>query len=87
MTTILRVDPLSVGRVFAFMYFIMGLLFVAFLVVAPAFGGRAHPGVGFLALLPFMYALLGFLGGVISSALYNLVAPSVGGISVQLSDR
>ena len=44
--------------------------------------------VGFSAIIlyPIIYAILGFIGGAISAALYNLVAKWVGGIQIEMEE-
>jgi len=37
-------------------------------------------GAGFLILLPLLYALFMYLGGVLSAWIYNIVAARLGGI-------
>lgn len=76
---------LSVGLVFGAIYLIIGLiagvlLFVLSLVVPEQ---TAFGGVAALILSPLLYGVLGFIGGIIVAALYNLVAPLVGGIRVE----
>ena len=41
-------------------------------------------GVGAIVVLPVLYGLLGALGGLIFSGLYNVIARLVGGIQVTL---
>jgi hypothetical protein len=41
-------------------------------------------GTGFAVLLPFLYAAMGFVGGVISAFIYNIIAKWVGGIEVEV---
>jgi hypothetical protein len=41
-------------------------------------------GVGSIILFPIIYGLLGFVGGLISALLYNLIARFVGGIELEL---
>ncbi len=53
---------------------VVGVLFV-FLV-----GG----GIFALILFPILYAIIGFIAGAISAALYNLVAGIVGGIEIDV---
>jgi len=40
-------------------------------------------GVGFMLLLPVMYAVMGFIFGVLSAFVYNLLAGWIGGFSLQ----
>jgi hypothetical protein len=41
-------------------------------------------GVGAVVVLPVFYGLMGFVGGLLSSALYNLVARTVGGVELEV---
>ncbi len=73
------------GLVFGAIYLIIGLiagvlLFVLSLVVPEQ---TAFGGVAALILSPLLYGVLGFIGGIIVAALYNLVAPLVGGIRIE----
>ncbi|MBK7643659.1 MAG: hypothetical protein IPJ19_11540 [Planctomycetes bacterium] len=40
-----------------------------------------------IVFLPLLYGFLGFLSGVLGAALYNLLAPIVGGIELEFSGR
>ncbi|TLY49622.1 MAG: hypothetical protein E6K53_13135 [Gammaproteobacteria bacterium] len=40
-------------------------------------------GIGALIFLPIMYGIFGFIAGVISAFLYNLIAGVVGGIEIE----
>jgi len=55
-----------------------------------AFGGRMVPpgfSFGFAALImfPLMYGAIGFIGGLIWAALYNVVAGWIGGVELTFS--
>jgi len=41
-------------------------------------------GLGGVILFPIIYGLSGFLGGVLVGFMYNLVAPKIGGIKIEL---
>lgn len=41
-------------------------------------------GVGAIIILPFLYGILGFLGGILMAILYNIVAAMTGGIELTL---
>jgi hypothetical protein len=76
----------------------MGLLFGALVLLAsllgatwatlnvrgPA-GARLGIGAGAIIVLPLLYGFLGFISGIITAALFNLVASMVGGIKIELS--
>jgi uncharacterized oligopeptide transporter (OPT) family protein len=41
-------------------------------------------GVGSVIFLPIIYGIMGFIGGIISAAIYNVVAGVVGGVELNL---
>ncbi len=89
------IAPLQLAKILGVLYGLLGLLFLpVFLVFALA--GAAGPaehrfgiaavGVGFAIFFPIMYAVMGFVSGLIGAFLYNLVAKWVGGIQIELED-
>lgn len=102
MKTLKRIDVLSLAKFQTVLMALMGLLvgvFVAFFgFLFQAFAGRfveggealpalgAGLGVAALFILPIVYAVIGFIAGLIGGALFNLVAAITGGIKVQLED-
>jgi hypothetical protein len=46
-------------------------------------------GIGFLAIIffPVLYGFMGFVAGILSALIYNLVAKWVGGIEIELKDK
>jgi membrane associated rhomboid family serine protease len=94
-----RVAPLQLGQMMGILYGLMGLIFLPFFFLAGLAGAFAQhatndnsgataaaAGVmfGFGLFMPVMYAVFGFIFGVISAALYNLVARWIGGIEVEV---
>ncbi len=92
-----RVGILSVAKVMAGMYAVVGLVigvivaimaFLGMLVspVSPGGGAMIFPIFGVLSIIlfPIIYGILGFIGGAICAFLYNLVAGWIGGIEVEL---
>lgn len=94
-----RIGVLSCGKVMGALYGLMGLLFGAFFALisllgvgaamagsesgdAPAFLGAIF-GVGAIVLFPLCYGVLGFIGGLITAAIYNLVSGIVGGLELE----
>ena len=83
---ITRVEPLSAAKVIGALYGVLGLLVMPVLVV-PAFIGREiEPlAIATVVALPLLYAIAGFLGAGILCALYNLLAPRIGCVEIDLS--
>jgi hypothetical protein len=92
--TLKRVAPLSAGKVLALLYGAMGLIAVPFFLLMAAMTANLPPaqrgifamvGTGVAICMPFFYAALGFIFGVLSAAIYNLAAKWVGGIEVEVA--
>lgn len=85
MLVITRIGWLSVGLVFGAMYIVIGLVagVVFFLLSLVSPEHDAIDGIVALILSPVLYGVLGFVGGILVAALYNLVAPQVGGIRIE----
>jgi hypothetical protein len=92
-----RIGPLKTGIVLGLLYALIGLLLVPFFMIGGAAASAAARetgadfpmgflfGVGAL-FLPIMYGVIGFVTGVISAAIYNLVAKWTGGLELTLED-
>jgi len=92
------VGPASCAKIFAVMYGLFGILMGAFFSLIFMFGALAGPnfaperrgvvglilGAGSIVFFPILYAVIGAIGGLIGSALYNVVAKYVGGIEIEL---
>ncbi len=92
-----RIGPLSAGKVLGAMYFVlglvMGLIGVVFSLATSAYLGDVFGdsstlsimfGFGSIIILPFIYAILGFIQGLITAWLYNLIAGILGGIKLEI---
>jgi hypothetical protein len=88
-----RIAPLQLGKMLALLYGIMGVIFCPFFLIAslvashapsPQRAGILALGTGFALMLPFLYAAMGFIGGIISAFIYNLIAKWIGGIEVEV---
>ena len=70
-----------VGLLFAPIFLLMSVIGAA--ADAPSSGLMAF-GAGAVVMFPIIYAVIGFIGGIIGAAIYNLVAKWVGGIEVEV---
>ncbi|MFH1978123.1 MAG: hypothetical protein ABIJ92_02255 [Candidatus Aenigmatarchaeota archaeon] len=102
-----RVGVVSVGKIFAFIGLILGIInavLIGIILVAAgeALGslsalslltGGSDPislflamGMGAVIVVPILYAISGFIGGVIVAFFYNLAAGKIGGIEMDLQN-
>lgn len=85
-----RIGVLKAGVMGAAVYAIMSLVFVPFfffVAIMPGASGMQEGwpfGAAFVLLLPFLYAIFGFIGTALAALIYNLVAMMVGGLEVEL---
>ena len=93
-----RIGPFSCAKVSAILYALLGLIAGFFISAGALFmsaiasrmshspeGGlfAALFGVGAIIFMPIFYGILGFIMGLITAWLYNLVAGWVGGVEVE----
>ncbi|MEO5763005.1 MAG: hypothetical protein ABIR28_11905 [Vicinamibacteria bacterium] len=95
--TIDRIGPMSAAKIMGVLYALIGLfiggLVTLVSVMGAALGGAATKdlggfgiiGMAAIVIAPICYGILGFIGGLIAAALYNLVAKFSGGIEIELS--
>ena len=95
-----RIAPLQTGKMLGALYACMGLIFLPFFALAAVAGafapssqqsaGAPAPALfagmmfGFGIFMPIIYGVMGFVGGIIAAALYNLFARWIGGIEVEV---
>lgn len=86
-----EIDIFSLGKVAGAVYGAFGLiawLFVPLFMLIPSGGGEDMFAKGlsmlFLLAAPLVYAVFGFIGGLVAGLIYNIMARSVGGLRVTL---
>lgn len=98
MQEVKKIDIVSLakieGALGAILGFIAGLIVAGFSSMFWGFASMAEAGVprgagalfGVTAIIafPIIYGILGFIGGIITAFLYNIVAGVVGGIEIEL---
>ncbi len=92
-----RIEPLSLARVLGIFYGVIGLIvsffvlagvavgFIAPMVVTRQLGGGAFLiAVCVAILLPFLYAGIAFVVGIVAAGIYNLISNRIGGIVIEV---
>ena len=91
-----RVGILSMGKVLGCVNALLGLIvgglftflsLFLFLAVGREAGPALLFGVGAIVILPVLYGVGGFIGGIILAVLYNFVASVIGGSRSSLRER
>lgn len=92
-----RFGVLSVGKFMAVMYAIIGLIFGVLIAAMSLIGGGMFGGDGgamgmmggfgmlSIVVLPLLYAIIGFIAGLIGGFLFNVTAKLSGGIEMDLA--
>jgi hypothetical protein len=93
-TEIKRVGVLSLAKMIGLIYTVIGFILWLFMGCFMLIGVLANPTgtpaesmfmLCFVCFMPFLYGVMGFIGGAIIAGLYNLVAGKIGGIEVELA--
>lgn len=95
--TLKRIEPLQLGKISGALYGLMSLIFVPFFLLAaliPGFMSQNGDGpsaaisiaiaLAMAVFFPIIYAVMGFILGVISAFFYNVIAKRIGGIQVDV---
>jgi len=77
---ITRLAILQTGKFLAVLYGFLSLIILPFVLIGMLFGGAKTIGPVLFMLL--LYPILGFIGGILMAAIYNLAAKWVGGLEV-----
>lgn len=96
---LVRIGPMQLGKMLGALYGAMGLIFIPFFGIfalagafaprnasMPPFSHAAFAGFGIIAMIlfPLIYAVMGFMIGIVGAAIYNLFAKWIGGIEVEV---
>jgi len=87
------IGVLSAAKIFGIIQGAIGILIGFFFLIFGMVGAAITPGrqkLGMVAIvviavmMPFIYAVIGFVAGAIWAAVYNLAAQSIGGLELRL---
>ncbi|MBI2107820.1 hypothetical protein HYT54_01725 [Candidatus Woesearchaeota archaeon] len=93
MVKIKKIGILSLGKIMGILYALMGLILGAILSLISLIGSALSSngfgifigmfGIGAIIFLPIFYGVIGFVFGLITALLYNLVASWIGGLEIE----
>ncbi len=75
-----RIGVLSLGKILGILYAISGLILSLISAIFPSIG--LFGGV-FVIAFPILYGIMGFVSGVATAFLYNVVAEKIGGLEIE----
>jgi uncharacterized membrane protein YbhN (UPF0104 family) len=90
-----HIAPLQLGVVQAIFYALLSLLFIPFFLLAILLAPHpqnqsALPAIGMVLgtaiVFPIVYAIIGFIFGIVAALIYNVIATWTGGIEFTLED-
>lgn len=93
MQRIRRMDVMQMAKTLAALYFLLAIIIGIPVMLIVTSAARMQPGVpgfargmglGMLIILPVLYGCIGFIGGALVAALYNIVAGWTGGIGIDI---
>ncbi len=90
MREIKKIDVMSLAKVQAIIGGILGLILGIFTLIAPTIQGQEQLkelGPSVIIIAPILYAIVGFVSGLVIAFLYNLVRKWVGGIKIDIEDH
>ena len=90
MQKVKRIGVLSLAKILGFLYAIFGLVLGALFSIFSLFGFGADEtglffGLASIIIVPLLYAVFGFVGGIITAFFYNLIAGKIGGLEVEIT--
>jgi hypothetical protein len=70
----------------ATIYALFCIVIVPIMLVAVLVGGRGAAGgvpLAMVVVMPLLYIVIGFIGGIVGAFIYNIVAGWIGGIEIE----
>lgn len=88
MQKIQKIGVASAAKMLFFILFCFGLIntlvLISFTLLGIGLPGRSPVPLLLVVIFPFLYALIGLITGAVVAFFYNLLAPRIGGIEVEL---
>lgn len=84
---ITSISPLQTAKVFALLYFMITIPFVVLMAIAISMSPASNNApIAMVFIMPFAYAIFGFIFTIFGAWIYNHVAKWVGGIEFTTSE-
>ncbi len=81
-----KIEPLRAGYILGVVYALLSLFVIVPITLISQIFNPNSMGIIMVIILPIIYGILGFLGGLIMSALYNLVSKWIGGLEIETEE-
>ncbi len=82
-----RIAPVQLGKLLAVVYALFSIIIVPFMLIVTLATPKGNgPGWIFILIMPVLYIVMGFIGGIISAFIYNFSAKFVGGIEIEFEE-
>ncbi|HFS68162.1 MAG TPA: hypothetical protein ENK67_08120 [Flavobacteriia bacterium] len=90
-----RIDPVKAGIVYGALTALLSLIFILpFMLLFSAAGFANQPGMGSMfgggltmLFLPIVYGIIGFIGGLIGTALLNFILSKTNGLDIEFDGK
>lgn len=81
-----RLAVVQTGKILAILYAFIGVIMIPFILIGALANPRGIATMVPMIVMVVLYPVMGFVGGIIMAALYNLVAKWVGGLRFTVED-
>lgn len=91
---ITKINPLSLGKVVAIItgviglfFGAMGILFMGLYTIAPIEIMEIVPMMAAFLMIPVIYAVFGFIAGIIVAIIFNFISKYIGGLELEIEEN
>jgi hypothetical protein len=82
-----RFNIVQTGKVLGILYGMLAIIMIPFILIGIFAGGKGGEGLAPMLIMVILYPVMGFIGGIIGAAFYNLAARWVGGLKIDLAQE
>lgn len=90
---ITKINPLSLGKVVSIItgviglfFGAMGILFAGLYTIAPIEIREIVPMMAAFLMIPVIYAVFGFIAGIIVAIIFNFISKYIGGLELEIEE-